>query len=227
MDAEGHPRLKFAPPRSWQGGADGRKYMARRTYQDKTPLASAAPSVQSEPHSCPVGPSAGSVARWTLASAPCSGVRNPLWPLRSVAQYPGFAALTLIGVSNNSFAYIAVTMFSAVFDTGYGNDVRFHSGLFGLMVAEIEPTSVETLTIRAAGAFRRSGSIALVTVMTPRTFVSRTVRIVANVVMLGSPTPSARRMPALLIRMSRCPNSASIAAAAARTWASSVTSSGM
>ncbi len=33
-------------------------------------------------------------------------------------MYPGLAALTLIGVSLSSFAYIAVTMLSALFDDG-------------------------------------------------------------------------------------------------------------
>src|SRR5690349_11181952 len=74
------------------------------------------------PQSTPDGPSAGRVARWTLTSAPCAAVRNPLFPLRSVAQYPGFAALTLTGVSRSSLAYITVTMFSAVLDEGYGMD---------------------------------------------------------------------------------------------------------
>ena len=46
----------------------------------------------------PLGPSAGSVARYTLASAPSVTERNPLLRLRSVFVYPGLAALTLIGV---------------------------------------------------------------------------------------------------------------------------------
>jgi len=36
----------------------------------------------------------------------------------------------------------------------------------------IEPTSLDTLTIRAAGARRSSGSIAFVTMITPNTLVS-------------------------------------------------------
>jgi hypothetical protein len=47
----------------------------------------------------PLGPSAGSVARYTLAPAPSATERNPLLRLRSVFVYPGLAALTLIGVS--------------------------------------------------------------------------------------------------------------------------------
>ena len=57
------------------------------------------------------------MARCTLTPAP-SAERNPLLPLRSVAVYPGLAALTLIGVSRSSLAYSAVIMFSAVFDDG-------------------------------------------------------------------------------------------------------------
>jgi hypothetical protein len=36
----------------------------------------------------------------------------------------------------------------------------------------IEPTSLDTLTIRAAGARRSNGSIAFVTMITPNTLVS-------------------------------------------------------
>jgi hypothetical protein len=66
----------------------------------------------------PLGPSAGKVARYTLASAPSAAERNPLLRLRSVLVYPGLAALTLIGVSRSSLAYIAVTMLSADLDDG-------------------------------------------------------------------------------------------------------------
>src|SRR5216683_6075540 len=90
----------------------------------------------------------------------------------------------------------------------------------------IEPTSLETFTIRAAGARRNSGSMALVTVTTPNTLVSYTSRRVASVVWLGSPAPSPRAMPALLIRMSSRPYFSSICSAACRTDFSSVTSSG-
>jgi hypothetical protein len=38
------------------------------------------------PHSLPVGPSSGSVARCTLADAPSTAARNPLLPFRSVAR---------------------------------------------------------------------------------------------------------------------------------------------
>src|SRR5690606_11434445 len=87
-------------------------------HQGRTPQASGSSRPIRCPQSTPDGPSAGRVARCTLTSAPCSAVRTPLRPLRSVAQYPGLAAFTLIGVSASSLAYIAVTMFSAVFEDG-------------------------------------------------------------------------------------------------------------
>ena len=90
----------------------------------------------------------------------------------------------------------------------------------------IEPTSLDTLTIRAAGARRSSGSIALVTVTTPNTLVSNTSRSAASVVSLGGPAPSRRVIPALLTRMPSWPYSASIQAAACAADFSSVTSSG-
>ena len=67
-------------------------------------------------------------------------------------------------------------MFSAVFEAGYGTDVeRCHSGPSGLVSDVIDPTSLDTLTIRGARDRRSSGSIALVTATTPNTFVSNTV----------------------------------------------------
>ena len=101
------------------------------------------------------------------------------------------AAFTLTGVSRSSLAYIAVTMLSAAFDAGYGTDVIVHSGLSGSVMDAMEPTSLDTFTIRAAGALRSSGSIALVTRTTPYTLVSNTSRTVATEVPLGSPDPSA------------------------------------
>src|SRR5215469_10270265 len=130
-----------------------------------------------------------------------------------------------MGVSLSSLAYIAVTMLSAVFEDGYGIDAIAAMGPSGSVIDAIEPTSLETLTIRAAGARRSSGSIALVTATTPNTFVSYTVRIVASVVWLGAPLPSPRAMPALLTRMSSLPNSAAIHSAARATDFSPVTSS--
>ena len=46
------------------------------------------------------------------------------------------------------------------------------SGPAGSLCEVIEPTSLDTLTIRAAGARRSSGSMALVTATTPKTLIS-------------------------------------------------------
>src|SRR5262249_36623907 len=113
-------------------------------------------------------------------------------------------------------------MLSAVFDDGYGTEAIIAIGPSGSVIDVIEPTSLDTLTIRPAG---HTGSIALVTATTPKTLVSYTWRSVASVVWLGMPAPSPRAMPALLTRMSRTPNSASTSFAAEVTDASSVTSS--
>src|SRR5215467_5699961 len=120
---------------------------------------------------------------------------------------------------------MAVTMFSAVFDDGYGTDAIRAIGPPGSVVAVIDPTSLDTLTIRPAGARSSSGSIALVTATTPKTLVWKTSRSVATVVWLGLPDPSPRAIPALLIKMSSTPNSVSIHFAACCAEASSVTSS--
>jgi hypothetical protein len=56
-----------------------------------------------------------------------------------------------------------------------------------LVIEPIEPTSLDTFAIREAGATVSNGSIALVTPTTPKTFVSKTVRIELSVVSLGRP----------------------------------------
>src|SRR5580692_1184605 len=86
----------------------------------------------------------------------------------------------------------------------------------------MDPTSLDTLTIRAAGARRANGSIALVTLITPNTLTSYTSCITSRSVWLGE---LPRAMPALLTRMSSRPYSRSIHSAASRTDASRVTSS--
>ena len=75
-------------------------------------------------------------------------------------------------MSRNSLAYIAVTMFSAVFDDGYGTEAIPAIGPSGSVIEAIEPTSLDTLTIRPAAARSSSGSMALVTATTPNTLVS-------------------------------------------------------
>jgi hypothetical protein len=87
----------------------------------------------------------------------------------------------------------------------------------------IEPTSLDTLTIRAAGASRSNGSNALVNATTPNTFVSYTSRIAAAVE--PDAVHSPRAMPALLTRMSSDPYSAAIRDTARAIDPSSVTSS--
>src|ERR1700730_11874539 len=134
----------------------------------------------------PLGPSSGRVARYTLGSAPSLAERNPRWLLKSVAVNPGLAALTLIGVSPSSLAYMTVIMLSAALDDGYCTDAGTRtSGCAGTPSPEIERTSLETLTIRAAGARRSSGSMALVTATTPKTLISYTARISCSDVWLG------------------------------------------
>src|SRR3984885_8213211 len=134
----------------------------------------------------PCGPSSARVARYTLGSAPSLAERNPRWLLKSVAVNPGLAALTLIGVSRSSLAYMTVIMSSAALDEGYCRGaVIGASGGAGSYCAVIEPTSLDTLTIRAAGARRSSGSIALVTATTPKTLISYTAFMSSSDVWLG------------------------------------------
>ena len=81
---------------------------------------------------------------------------------------------------------------------------------------------LETLTIRPAGASRRSGSIAWVTAITPKTLVSNTARTSSSLAALGVPNAA---IPALLTRTSSRPNSRRIRAAAAAIESARVTSS--
>src|SRR3954451_1023046 len=88
-------------------------------------------------------------------------------------------------VSHSSLAYMAVTMFSAVLELGYGIVAKAHMGPSGSSIDWIEPTSLDTLTMRPAGARRSRGSSALVTATTPNTLVSYTDRRMASDVPLG------------------------------------------
>src|SRR3984885_14941675 len=134
----------------------------------------------------PFGPSSARVARYTLGSAPSLAERNPRWLLKSVAVNPGLASLTLIGVSRSSLAYMTVIMSSAALDEGSCTAAGiWGGGGAGPLCAVIEPTALDTLTIRAAGARRSSGSIALVTATTPKTLISYTSRMSASDVSLG------------------------------------------
>src|ERR1700738_708304 len=71
------------------------------------------------PKKPPTGPSAGRVAKATGTFAPCSVVRKPLCPFRSVATYPGLTELTLICVFRSSFAKKTVMAFRAVLEALY------------------------------------------------------------------------------------------------------------
>src|SRR5215472_15146890 len=120
-----------------------------------------------------------------LAPEVCATARaQTLGASRGQAGY-GLAALTLIGVSRSSLAYMTVIMLSAALDDGYCTDGGRRSAWTGSLCAVIEPTSLDTLTIRAAGARRSSGSIALVTATTPKTVISSTARMSSRDVWLG------------------------------------------
>ena len=98
-------------------------------------------------------------------------------------------------------------------------------GLFGSAFLVRDPEPLDTLTIRAAGASRRRGSMAWVTAMTPNTFVSNTARTSSSDATLGRPdceTSSSDRpsapacaMPALFTSTSRRPSSSRMCCAAA------------
>src|SRR3984893_7595250 len=99
----------------------------------------------------PLGLSSGRVARDTLGSAPSLAQRNPRWLLKSVAVNPGLAALTLAGVSRSSLAYMTVIMSSAALDDWHCTDSGIWArGCAGSLCPVIDPTSLETLTMRAA-----------------------------------------------------------------------------
>ncbi len=130
-----------------------------------------------------------------------------------------------MAVSASSRAYIAVTMFSAVFDDVYGRDGGIPAiGLSGAVCNPIEPTSLDTFTIRPDADRRSSGRNAFVTAITPNTLVSYTSRIASSGVPLGSDR-LVPVIPALFTRMSSWPYSASVQAAAFRTLSSLTTSS--
>src|SRR6266851_2106703 len=71
------------------------------------------------PKKPPFGPSAGRVAKATGAFAPCSVVRKPLCPFRSVATYPGLTELILIDVFRSSLAKKTVRALRAVLEALY------------------------------------------------------------------------------------------------------------
>jgi hypothetical protein len=73
---------------------------------------------------------------------------------------PGHAALTLIPVDSSSIAMASVIALRAVLDAGYTGPKIERQGKAGSAFRVSEPTPLDTLTMRAAGASRSSGRIA-------------------------------------------------------------------
>src|SRR6202047_2034530 len=70
----------------------------------------------------------------------------------------------------------SVIALRAVLDAGEAGPKREREGKAEAGFSVSQPTPLDTLTMRAAGASRRSGSIAWVTATTPNTLVSNTAR---------------------------------------------------
>src|SRR5262245_18117512 len=124
-------------------------------------------------------------------------------------------------VDSSSIAKASVIALRAVFDGLYTAPNAGRCGLVGSAFSVSEPEELDTLTIRAAGALRRSGSIACVTATTPNTFVSNTARTSSSDATLGRPARTiswsdlpgapAFETPALFTRTSRRPSSVRMA----------------
>src|SRR3954470_14801728 len=127
-------------------------------------------------------------------------------------------------VSRSSLAYWTVTALRNVFDGAYAAEIGPVSAP-GVVCRVREPTPLDMFTIRGDAERRSSGSIALVTRMTPITLVSTTVRMVEGSTRVGS-CGMPPVTPALLTSTSRRPARSSTSSAAAATPASSVTSRG-
>jgi hypothetical protein len=158
------------------------------------------------PKKPPVGPLAGRMAKATGAFAPCSVVRKPLCPFRSVATYPGLTELILIDVFRSSFAKKTVRALRAVLEALYARvgGILAAKEVGSLLILR-EPISLERLTIRPASERRSRGSMALVTAKTPKTLVANVLCKSSNVSSLGGVLPSLVEMPALFTRMSSFP----------------------
>src|SRR5215470_18708896 len=103
------------------------------------------------PKKPPVGPSVGRVAKATGIFAPCSAVRKPLYPFRSVATYPGLTELILMCVFRNSFAKKTVRALSAVLEALYARVGGICAAKeVGSPLIVSEPISLDMLTIRPA-----------------------------------------------------------------------------
>jgi hypothetical protein len=68
-----------------------------------------------------------------------------------------------------------------------------YSGLSGSLMRVMEPTSLETLTIRAAEERRSSGIKLFVTAMMPKRLVSKVFRSASTVDWVGGPSQTVRR----------------------------------
>src|SRR2546430_14345697 len=120
----------------------------------------------------PDAPPAGSVASSTAIRAPSAAFWNPWPPFRSVAQYPGSAALTRIAVSRSSLAYCTVTALSAVFDDIYARWIRSrpHGGA-GWLGGGGGPSPPGRVAIPPPAARRGGGGAASGTAPPPQTLV--------------------------------------------------------
>src|SRR5271170_811284 len=170
------------------------RIVVRFGHQGTTPASSKKP---------PLGPSWGRVARRMAIAAPSSGVRIPRNPLRSVAQKPGHAALIKMLVPASSLAYWTVTALRNVFEGAYAAAMGPVSAP-GVVCRVSEPTLLDMFTIRGDAERRSSGSMALVTRMTPITLVSTAASIRAGSTEVGD-CGAPPVIPALLTRTSNRP----------------------
>ena len=93
--------------------------------------------------------------------------------------------MTRIPSGRSSLAYWIVSAVSADLDGTYPAEMGCWSASAGSDMRVNDPTLLETLTMRGDAERRSSGSMALVTVMTPKTFVSNTRRTMSRSAVLG------------------------------------------
>src|SRR3954463_7113339 len=103
----------------------------------------------------------------------------------------------------SSLAYWTVTALRKDFDGAYAAEIGPVSAP-GVLCRVREPTLLDMFTIRGDAERRSSGSIALVTRMTPSTLVSTAVRTAAGSTLVGSCGMPPDR-PALLTTSPRGP----------------------
>src|SRR6201996_1770825 len=127
-------------------------------------------------------------------------------------------------VPASALAYWMVTALRSVFDGVYA-PLTGPRSMPGVVCRVREATWLDWLTIRGDAERRSSGSIALITRMTPITLVSTAARMVSALSVVGS-CGQPPVMPALLTSTSSRPARSSISWAAPVTLASSDTSRG-